>query len=297
MSRYCLVTGASSQIGDVLLPLLQHNGYKVTAWSRQQCRVTSHAASLLWVNVDLLEPVAIPEQVCTLVHLASIELLPKLLENQHVFFAQPRPLRIVAISSCSVTAKAHSPSLRERDQAERLADAEQRAQVLAKRYGHDLTILRPTMLYGVGRDGTIAVMQRFVRRYYCLPLPAQSTGLRQPVHVADVAEAVVLAVGNQASIGQVYELGGAEQLSIKQLAQRIFIDNQRSPCLVLVPLVFLRMGIYFMRYFKGRADWTPALLARAKEDQLADNTRACADFGYVPRQFDGRWYVEQGDVC
>lgn len=286
------MTGASSQIGDVLLPLLLRHSYKVTAWSRQQCRATNKRASLVWANVDLTEPVVIPEQVGTLLHLASIELLPGLLEAQQKFFALSRSLRIIVISSCSVTAKAHSHSERERAQAKRLARAEQEVQALAVRDGHRLTILRPTMLYGVGRDGTIAVMQRFVRRYYCLPMPVQSSGLRQPVHVADVASAMLLALESQASIGRVYELGGAERLSIQQLARRIFVDNQRSPRVIPVPLVVLRIGIYFMRYFKGRADWTPALLARAEEDQLADNTRACADFGYAPRQFDGRWHVE-----
>ena len=296
MNRNCLVTGASSQIGDVLLPLLLRHGYQVTAWTRQQCKVVNKTASLVWANVDLTEPIAIPEQVGMLVHLASIELLPDLLEQQ-ALFSQSRSLRIIAISTCSVTAKAHSPSERERDQAERLARAEQHAQALAMRDGHRLTILRPTMLYGVGRDGTIAVMQRFARRYHCLPIPAQSSGLRQPVHVADVATAVILALNSQASIGQVYELGGAEQLSVKQLAQRVFVDNQRSPRIIVIPLIFLHVGIYFMRYFKGRADWSSALLARAKEDQLADNTRACTDFDYAPRVFDGRWPVAQGDAC
>ena len=157
MNRNCLVTGASSQIGDVLLPLLLRNGYQVTAWSRQRCIVTSNCASLVWTQVDLLKPVAIPEQIDTLLHLASIELLPDLLEKQRKLSAQPRSLRIIAISTCSVTAKANSPSERERAQAERLARAEQEAQTLAVRDGHSLTILRPTMLYGVGRDGTIAV--------------------------------------------------------------------------------------------------------------------------------------------
>ncbi len=297
MSRNCLVTGASSQIGDALLPLLQSQGYSVIAWSRQQRELTSNSASLFWVQVDLRDPVVIPEQIGTLLHLASIELLPDFLEKQQAFSPSSRPLRIIAISSCSVTAKAHSPSLREREQAQRLAQAEQYAQVLAKRYGYSLTILRPTMLYGVGRDGTIAVMQRFVRRYYCLPLPAQSAGLRQPVHVADVASAIVLALESQVSIGRVYELGGGERLSIKQLARRIFADNQRRPCIILIPLVFLRMAINFMRHFKGRADWSPALLARAQENQVADNEPASTDFGYAPRRFDGRWHTKQGDAC
>lgn len=297
MNRNCLVTGASSQIGDVLLPLLVRDGYQVTAWSRQQCRATHKSGTLVWSHVDLAKPVAIPEQIDTLLHLASIELLPSLLEQQQKLLALPRALRIIAISTCSVTAKANSPSERERAQAERLARAEQEAQALALRDGHSLTILRPTMLYGVGRDGTIAVMQRFARRYHCLPIPAQSSGLRQPVHVADVATAVILALTSRASIGQVYELGGGERLSIKQLAQRVFVDNQRSPRIIVIPSVFLRIGIYFMRYFKGRADWSPALLERAREDQVADNTRASTDFDYAPRLFDGNWTGAQGDAC
>lgn len=288
MTRNCLVTGASSQIGDVLLPLLLRQGYQVTAWSRRYCGEMHQSVSLQWANVDLSTTTAIiPEHVCIVLHLASIELLPSLLIN-----TPSRDLRIIAVSSCSVTAKARSSSLRERDQAERLAKAEQHAQKLAKQYGHDLTILRPTMLYGVGRDGTIAVMQRFVRRYYFLPLPAQSSGLRQPVHVKDVAAAIVQSVESRASIGQIYELGGGERLSVKALAQRIFIDNQRTPCIIFIPLVFLRMGIYFMRHFKGRRDWTAALLERAKEDQVANNDRACADFGYAPRRFVGRWSAQ-----
>lgn len=286
MTRSCLVTGATSQIGDVLLPLLLQQGFQVTAWSRSRryCATEQQNASLQWVSVDLRAATAIPEHICTVLHLASIELLPDLLIN-----TQSRYLRIVAISSCSVTAKASSSSSLERDQAVRLAKAEQHAQKLAKQYGHDLTILRPTMLYGVGRDGTIAIMQRFVRRYYFLPLPAQSSGLRQPVHVKDVAAAIVLSLESRASFGQVYELGGGERLSVKALAQRIFIDNQRTPCLIFIPSVFLRMGIYFMRHFKGRRDWTTALLERAKEDQVANNDQACADFGYAPRCFIGRW--------
>ena len=297
MGRNCLVTGASSQIGDALLPLLQQQGYSVVAWSRQSGQFMSNDASLLWEQVDLREPRVVPEQVDTLLHLASIELLPSFLEQQQALFSSSRSLRIIAISSCSVTAKAHSPSLREREQAQRLAQAEQRVQALAACYGHSLTILRPTMLYGVGRDGTIAVMQRFVQRYYCLPLPAQSAGLRQPVHVADVATAIILALENQVSTGRVYELGGGERLSIKQLALRIFADNQRKPCIILIPLLCLRVGIVFMRYFKGRADWSPALLARAQENQVADNEPASVDFGYAPRQFDGRWRAGRGDAC
>lgn len=297
MDLKCLVTGASSQIGDVLLPLMLDHGLQVTAWSRKQKVVAPHSAFLRWEKVDLDAPVEIPEQISTLLHLASIELLPDLLENQQKLCSQPRPLRIIAISSCSATAKAQSSSEHERALAERLATAEKRAQALALRDGHSLTILRPTMLYGVGRDGTVAVMQRFAKRYSFLPIPAQSFGLRQPVHVADVASAVLLVLQSQASIGQIYELGGAEQLTIEQLAQRIFIDNQRNPRVIAVPLVFLRMGIIFMRYFKGRADWSPALLERAKQNQLADNTKACADFNYAPRKFDGCWCFAQGDLC
>ena len=46
------------------------------------------------------------------------------------------------------------------------------------------TIFRPTLIYGTGRDRSLAPIARFARRWRVLPLPVGARGLRQPVHAA-----------------------------------------------------------------------------------------------------------------
>ena len=61
-----------------------------------------------------------------------------------------------------------------------------------RRGGVAVTVLRPTMLYGSGRD-SLSQLVATAHRWRLLPLPAGATGLRQPVHVGDVARACSIA--------------------------------------------------------------------------------------------------------
>lgn len=275
----CLVTGASSQLGDALLPLLVANGSRVVAWSRQP-QESSNA--VCWKTIDLNRTTEIPETVKQLVHLAPITLLLPLLQ-------QPLPpLRIIAISTCSIRYKAQSECSQERQMAQTLLQAEQAVIQHAQAAGHQLTVLRPSMLYGLGRDGTVAVMQRFAQRFGFLLVPAGADGLRQPVHVGDVAQAIIQCLAQPATQGKRYELGGAEQLTVRELAQRVLQENQRTQRVITVPSLLLRLLITLARLSGVRPDWNTALLARARQTQVVDNSAAQHDFGYTPRAFDGR---------
>lgn len=281
-AKEVVLTGASSQLGQCLLPKLIQHGFHVRAWSRHAVPSESTAA-VTWQRRDISQA---GEALCApvIVHLAPLWLLPALLDACSV-----QGGRIVAIGSCSISAKSTSPSARERDVAEQLRRAEQQLAFLAERDGHKLTILRPTMLYGVGMDGTIAPMQRFIRRWGFLPFPTIKFGLRQPVHVGDVADAVVACIGAPASIGRTYELGGGERLALNELARRLFTDNGRSARLLPVPGALLAILIRMRGLLTGDRQWDVALLGRAGQDQLADNAPARHDFNYDPRPFDGRF--------
>lgn len=290
MRLHCLVTGASSQLGAPVLAELVQRKFKITAWTRNiQAQPVDQAVS--WQQADLHSSPVIPDSTNLLIHLAPIDLLPALLNSTSL-----SGLRIIAISTCSIRFKAQSDSLEERKVAAQLLAAEEEVRQLAKQQGHDLTVLRPSMLYGAGRDGTIAVLQGFVRRFGFLVLPAQATGLRQPVHVDDVAQAIIACVvQSKAAIDKCYELGGADQLSLEQLADYIFTHNQLTPRVFTVPQWLLVGLIALVRYTGLRADWRPGLIARAKQAQIVDNTAAQQDFAYAPRHFDGRFVENVND--
>ncbi len=287
MSMQCLVTGASSQLGAPLLEQLLKRNHRVTAWTRTPLELpTSAKENIIWQQADLRHPPAVATSTQLIIHLAPIDLLPALLTA-----VTTSPVRIIAISTCSIRFKAQSACLHEQKIAAQLLAAEQQVIDLAKEQGHQLTVLRPSMLYGVGRDGTVAVLQRFIRRFGFIVLPAQATGLRQPVHVVDVVQAVLACIDQPSTVGQCYELGGAERLTLEQLVRCIFIQNQRRPRVLKVPQWLLRALIAMVRWTRLRGDWRPGLVARAQQAQVVDNRPAQQAFAYAPRAFDGRFVI------
>lgn len=275
-----LVTGASSQIGDVFLPLLSEHSVDVRAWSRQP--QMSDLEHVQWQLADLQDPPAPGLDITHVIHLAPLGLLPPLL------VASERSLRVIAISTCSVLHKAESASAVERALAAGFKRAEEQVQAICVEKGHQLTILRPTMLYGLGRDGTVGVLQRFAKRFGFLLVPGQAQGLRQPVHVADVAQAIVQCLEHSQTLGQTYELGGRSRLTLRQLGERTLRDNGRRPRVFTLPLWPLALLVRLARLLRFRPDWDVGLLQRASQHQTVDNQRAIRDFGYAPREFDGR---------
>lgn len=287
MSKECLVTGASSQLGAPVMAGLMAAGFIVTAWSRQPAPpVGADSSAVQWQQAAVQQPPTVAASTQLLVHLAPIDLLPALLAA-----ATLPPLRIIAISTCSIRFKAQSDCPHEQRLAADLLAAEQQAIQQAREQGHQLTVLRSSMLYGAGRDGTIAVLQSFVHRFGFLILPAGATGLRQPVHVADIAQAVLACVAQPNTIGKTYELGGADRLTLSQLAERVFTHNNRRPRIYSVPQWLLRGLIAVVRWSRVRGDWRPGLVARAQQAQVVDNSPAQHDFAYAPRLFDGRFVV------
>ena len=88
--------------------------------------------------------------------------------------------RVVALSSTSRFTKDDSSDPEEQAIALRLADAEARVQAWAASHGVEWVILRPTLIYGLGRDKNIAEIARFIRRFGFFPLFGKAKGLRQP---------------------------------------------------------------------------------------------------------------------
>ena len=84
--------------------------------------------------------------------------------------------------------------------------------------GLDWTILRPTMIYGAAGDRNLSRLLRLLSRSPVLPVPATGECLHQPVHVADVAAAVLAAVQRPAAIGSLYNVAGPEPLPVRRTA-------------------------------------------------------------------------------
>lgn len=80
------------------------------------------------------------------------------------------------------------------------------------------TIFRPSVIFGRG-DGLFCRFAELLRLSPLMPL-AGADARFQPVAVEDVAEAFARALGRDDSIGQVYELGGLEVVTLAEIVRR-----------------------------------------------------------------------------
>src|SRR5690348_4475303 len=174
----------------------------------------------------------------------------------------PAVEQVVATSSMSADSKQASPVAAERALSQRLRDGEAVLARVCDRRGIAWTVLRPTLIYGAARDRSLTPLARRAARWHVFGLPAGS-GLRQPVHAADVATAVLRALDGAAS-GRVIPIGGGERLPAEAMFARVRASLPVRTLAVPVPAPLVRMGSRLVPPLRGP-------LTRLGQDLVADN--------------------------
>jgi GT2 family glycosyltransferase/nucleoside-diphosphate-sugar epimerase len=279
--RRVLVTGATSLIGDYLLPALVNRGFEVHAVSRNPPCYGRHP-DLYWHHVDITR--AIPEAAGdaeVLIHLAPLATLPSLLRS----LAGQGPKRVIGFGSTSVFTKARSAYEKERQLAAGLQASEQQIADLGDRYGIRWTVFRPTLVYHLGRDKNVTTIAQFLGKFGFFPLVNGGTGGRQPVHAEDLALATVDAIDNARSFGKAYNLSGGETLSYRNMVIRIAEAIGVPARLVNIPLPLLRGLISFLSLTPRFRLLNPEMANRINQDMCFDNSEAVEELGFAPRAF------------
>lgn len=192
--------------------------------------------------------------------------------------------RLVALSSTSRFTKQASADAGERETAATLEAAEATLLAWAGRSGVAATILRPTLIYDGIHDRNIAMMKAWIGRWGFFPLVGAAVGLRQPVHVDDVAAACVAALA-AASPRPAYDLSGAEALPYRRMVARVFESMGKRPRVVSLPRWLVRAGILPLRALPRYRHITAAMFDRMNEDLAFDHSAAARDLGFSPRPF------------
>jgi uncharacterized protein YbjT (DUF2867 family) len=108
-------------------------------------------------------------------------------------------------------------------------------------------ILRPSVVFGPEDDffNKFAAIARFSP---ALPLIGGGHTRFQPVFAGDVASAAVAAIEGRAQDGQIYELGGPEVRSFKELMQFMLAIVERRRLLVPLPFALAKFQAGFLQF-------------------------------------------------
>ena len=271
-----LLFGASGQIGRPLLARLLGAGWEVVAVSRQARR----EPGTCWITGQLPTLGEVPGR-----YEVAFSCGP--LDHFAAWYARHGAAipRVVAFGSTSVETKRASADAGERDLAARLAAAEQAVFDAAARTGAAATVLRPTLVYGRGEDHTLTTIAALGRRLRVLPLPRDATGLRQPVHVDDLAGAALAAATAPAAHGRAYALPGGETLPFREMAGRVAAALDPPARVVGVPSALFRGALAIARLGGRARGFGREASRRLREDLVFDPGPAARDFDYAPRRF------------
>lgn len=275
--RSALVFGGSGQIGVPVIERLLADGWRVTAVSRAP---QTDRAELKWLRGDLRRAEGLPQRVDAIFSLGPLDHFSHWYSNTALIAA-----RVIAFGSTSLETKQESEDLSERVVAARLGDAEARIFQAARQRQAEATVLRPTLVYGAGRDRTLTRIASLARRTGCLVLPGNAEGLRQPVHVQDLADAAVAAVAAGNAHGRSYALPGGETLAYAEMVRRILAALQPPARLIRVPTPLFKAALAGAHALGKMQSLGDAAVARMRQDLVFDAEPARRDFGYSPRPF------------
>ncbi len=275
-----LVLGASGQIGLGLVAGLLAQGNQVVALRRRQHVGTRGAR---WLTADLAsDPLPLDgESVDAAIHATGLWLLPAHLET----LAAAGCRRLIAFGSTSVATKAASRNAHERRQVAALADAEAAIAERCTSFGIAWTLLRPTLVYGRGRDLNISAAARLIERFGVFPLAGRAQGLRQPVHADDLAVVAIRALDCAVAENRAYDLAGGETLTYTEMIGRLFDALGKPRRRISLPTPLLAALAAALGRLSGQPAYTAELARRMTRDLTVDDADARHDLAWAPRGF------------
>ena len=146
-------------------------------------------------------------------------------------------------------------------------------------------IMRPSIVFGPEDDffNRFAALARIAP---VLPLPGGGHSRMQPVFAGDVGEAIAKAVDGDLKPGAIYELGGPDARTFKELMEFVLATIERRRLLVPVPFGLLKIQAAFLQ-FLPKPPITPDQVELLKRDNVVSDDarrdgRTLEGLGMIP---------------
>jgi nucleoside-diphosphate-sugar epimerase len=274
------VTGGSGFTGRFLLRALLERGHDVFALARteqaaQSCR--AEGATVVRGDLDddlralaLIFSTGSPD---ALVNLAPLGLGygPKIVSAAE----RAGIKRALFVSTTSIFTQLEAPSKAIRITAEKAV----MGSVLR------WTILRPTMIYGTPDDRNMWRLLRFLSHAPAVPLPNGGAHLQQPVHVEDLANAIVAGIERNEAIGRAYNIPGPAPLYFRNIVDLACQAVGRFPRPIPIPAEPVRRVLVALERRGAGLPIRAEQVARVVEDKAFSIAPAATDLGHTPRPF------------
>lgn len=230
------MTGGTGFIGTNLVSRLEDEGHEVVAGGRSENEGDN------FLSLDVTEPETLDfSGFDTVIHLVGLSPLKEPTSSYHEVHVEGTQNVIEACKEADISRYVHLSALG--------ADAEANteylrtkgaAQLLVENSDLEWTIFRPSVVFGDGGQ-FVEFMEGLLTPYVSF-LPGGGQTMFQPVYVEDLCDLIAESLEDNRHTGKVYDVGGPEQLSLKEIAEKIERARGRSLKVIPVPMALTRLG-------------------------------------------------------
>ncbi|WP_204230471.1 NAD-dependent epimerase/dehydratase family protein [Mammaliicoccus sciuri] len=151
----------------------------------------------------------------------------------------------------------------------------------------NITILRPTMIYGSSRDRNMYKLIKFIDKSPVFPIFGDGKNLMQPVTATDLAIAYQQVLDNaEVCKNQNYNLSGKYPIKYKELIKTVSSKLDKNIILLSIPIKLSYYAVLVANRILPKFPLNEEQVLRMKEDKDFTHLKANRDFGYSPMSFD-----------
>jgi nucleoside-diphosphate-sugar epimerase len=159
-------------------------------------------------------------------------------------------------------------------------------EVLKLRDKINISILRPTMIYGTSKDRNMYKLVSYLDSHKFFPIFGRGKNLMQPVHAKDLGGAYYDAIQNwDITANKEYNLPGKYPIEYIELVSTVEDYLGSGTRNIKFPLWISLIGAYLYNFVSKNAIISVEQVQRMMEDKAFSYDDATRDFGYTPMTF------------
>jgi NADH dehydrogenase len=276
-----LITGGTGFVGSHIVKRSLDQGWDVKLLiHRQKKEEFSQHPKITQAVGDILQPhTLIPalEGVKAIIHLVGIIVETKTASFEQIHYQGVKNL-VEAAKEVGIKRFIHMSALGSSIQgASRYHQTKGKAEEYLKTSGMDYTIFRPSIIFGP-EDQFINWLCRLIRYSPIIPIIGSGANKIQPIYVEDVAEVFVQALDKPETIGQSYDLGGPEQLTMESLINLLLKLLNKKRIKIHLPISLMWLNASLLEKLLPTPPLTRDQLLMIQEDNICDTRPIINEF-------------------
>ncbi|MFN3265302.1 MAG: complex I NDUFA9 subunit family protein [Deinococcales bacterium] len=290
------VTGATGYVGHHVVRELLERGHQVSAVSRSGAKSSTASGKTLatfesvnYIGGDVVTGRNLDQAFAgaeVVIHLVGIiaEHRDQTFQNVHINGTKNV---LEAAKKAGVKRYLHMSALgAQANAASGYSSSKFAAEELVRASGLDYTIFRPSLIFGEGDDFFGRVLKNLVSSAPIVPQIGDGSFPFRPVWVGDVAKCFAQSLDIPATIGQVYNVVGAQEFSFRELLLLEMKALGIKKPLVPAPIFLMDIAVPMMQILGSLAPITTHQYAMLKAGNTADPAPVNAVFKLENRSLE-----------